>query len=45
MKIELKFEIDTTKEKDQALIEKILELIEENKDRFEEELIAFVKDC
>jgi len=39
MKIELKFELDTSEEKDQALIEKIVEFIEENKDSFEEELV------
>ena len=39
MKIELKFELDTNQEKDQALIEKIVEFLEENKDSFEEELV------
>lgn len=38
MKIELKFELDTNQEKDQALIEKIVEFLEENKDSFEENL-------
>ena len=39
MKIELKLELDTEEENDQALIEKILEIVEGNRDRFEEELV------
>ena len=39
MIIEFKVELDTEKEKDQVLIEKIIEIVEKYKDDFEEENI------